>query len=80
MPIESPGLDGLSKAGAALADLGKIVRTKSKFKAEPGVLGFGAALSPIYTGFKIDAAALRAARGALQNRLDNARAGEILYA
>ncbi|WP_271605119.1 hypothetical protein [Bradyrhizobium sp. CCBAU 11434] len=50
-------------------DMGKIVRAKSKFKAEPEGLGIGAA-----------AAALSCRVGSSQNRLDNARADEILYA
>ena len=53
VPIESPGLRGLLKAGTALVDTGKIVRAKSKFKAEHGRVGVDAAARPIALCLKI---------------------------
>jgi hypothetical protein len=38
--------------------MGKIVRAKSKFKADPEQLGIGGVMPPIFATLQIDAAAL----------------------
>jgi hypothetical protein len=69
----------LLKAGAALIDTGKIVRAKSKFKAEPEGVGIGSAVYPICIVSEDRGWGAEAVASALcRTELDKARADEIL--